>query len=226
MLKSIFIFFLLITTTVSILGQKTGTDSTSKIESNSIPTITDNDTLKILNIESAEPKKVWYKDNNMPWVIALVISIVGFFLNLLIANKQISGNIKQSNKNNRQTWVSETRNVISELLTQANLLNIEFQEQTINPERRKILHEKFSYNKNKLNLLLNPAKEKHKLLLESLDQLLTTLDTHMFNSHANNNPNLGIGLIPYDNGKFMQEVNKVIENGRILLYDEWGKIQK
>lgn len=148
---------------------------------------------------------------------------------LKVAREQIQETsklaIKQINSNNRQDWVIDTRNTVSELMAQANLLNIEFQEKNINFEKRKAIHEKFVFNKNKLYLLLKPEKEKHKLLLDSLEEFITTLDTHLLNSNANNNPNLGIGFIPYDNGKFLTQTNKVIENARNLLYEEWGKIQ-
>lgn len=133
--------------------------------------------------------------------------------------------LKQINSVNRQAWVIETRNTIAEMTGQANLLNIEFQEKKLNREKIKIVHEKFTYNKNKLSLLLKPEKEKHKLLIDSMIELMTTLDSHLLNSNANNNPDLNIGYIPYDNGKFIAQTNKVIEYGRNLLYDEWAKIQ-
>lgn len=148
---------------------------------------------------------------------------------LKVAREQIQETskltIKQINSNNRQDWVIDTRNTVSELMAQANLLNIEFQEKNTNSEKRKAIHEKFVFNKNKLYLLLKPEKEKHKLLLDSLEEFITTLDTHLLNSNSNNNPNLGIGFIPYDNSKFLAQTNKVIENTRNLLYEEWAKIQ-
>jgi|JI9StandDraft_1071089.scaffolds.fasta_scaffold61099_4 hypothetical protein len=132
---------------------------------------------------------------------------------------------KQINSNNRQDWIIDTRNTVSELMTQANLLNIEFQESTVNSDKRKAIHEKFVYNKNKLYLLLKPDKKKHKILMDSLGELLTILDTHLLNSNANNNPSLNMGFIPYNNGKFMAQAEKVIDNARDLLYEEWEKIQ-
>ena len=133
--------------------------------------------------------------------------------------------IKQINSNNRQDWVIETRNTVSELMAQANLLNIEFQETTLNFDKRKAIHEKFVYNKNKLFLLLKPEKDKHKILLDSLKEFITTLDTHLLNSNSNNNPTSVIGFIPYDNAKFMTQTDNVIDSARNLLYEEWGKIQ-
>ena len=148
---------------------------------------------------------------------------------LKVAREQIQETskltIKQINSNNRQDWVIDTRNTVSELMTQANLLNIEFQEKNINFEKRKTIHEKFVFNKNKLYLLLKPEKEKHKLLLDSLEEFITTLDTHLLNSKSNNDAKSEICFIPYDNSKFLTQTNKVIENVRNLLYEEWGKIQ-
>jgi len=83
-------------------------------------------------------------DENMPWIIALIISILGIGINLLISNKQIKANrditfrqIKATlNTNNRQDWIVETRNVITDLITQVKLLNIEFQEEKQNEDRK------------------------------------------------------------------------------------------
>ncbi|MBN1118169.1 MAG: hypothetical protein JXA77_13255 [Bacteroidales bacterium] len=133
--------------------------------------------------------------------------------------------LKQINSENRQDWVIDTRSTISELLTQANLLNIEFQEKSIDFDRQKVIHEKFVFNKNKLFLLLKPEKESHKALLDCLSELLLILDTHLLNSSSNNNPNLNIEHIPYDNSRFMLQTHEVIESGRKLLYEEWAKIQ-
>lgn len=133
--------------------------------------------------------------------------------------------LKQINFNSRQEWVNETRHAMSELITQANLLNIEFQEKNIDLEKKKIIHEKLTYNKNKLLLLLNPSNEQHKILLDSLNELMTTLDLHLLHSNSNNNPESNVAFIPYDNGKFMMKTETVIINGRNLLYEEWGKIQ-
>lgn len=133
--------------------------------------------------------------------------------------------LKQINFNSRQEWVNETRHTISELITQANLLNIEFQEKNIDLEKKKNIHEKLTYNKNKLFLLLKPSIEQHKILLDSLDKLMTTLDLHLLHSNSNNNPESNVAFIPYDNGKFMTETETVIINARNLLYEEWGKIQ-
>ena len=213
---------LLLSISTNIFGQKSVADSSLLVKQKIIPSKIFVDSVRIQNIEPEEFNTAWYKDNNMPWIIALIISMVGILINLLIANKQIRANLKQINANNRQTWVTETRNVIAELTTQANLLNIEFQETDINIERKKNLHEKFTYNKNKLFLLLKPEKEKHKSLFNSLNALMLTLDEHMLNSKANINNDLNI---PFDNGKFMTQTDKVIESGRNLLYDEWGKIQ-
>lgn len=172
-------------------------------------------------------------DENIPWIIslsALIISIIGIVINFLISNMQIKANrettfrqIKATlNTNNRQDWVTETRNVITELITQVKLLNIEFQEEKQNEDRKKVLHEKVTMNRTKLLLLLKSNKEKHQILLLSVRELINTLDEHLLNRKAKEENNLNI---PYDNGKFISQMDQVVENGRNLLYDEWRKIQ-
>ncbi|OYU95648.1 MAG: hypothetical protein CFE21_10945 [Bacteroidetes bacterium B1(2017)] len=220
------IFFLL-----SIaFGQQNKQDTTLKSLTVSIQSKLSVDTLRIQSLSVNETAQVWYKDENMPWIIALIISILGIIINLIISNRQIQANrettliqIKATlSANNRQDWVTETRNVISEVMTQAKLLNIEFQEKYQNDERKKILHEKVTMSRIKLLLLLKSDKETHKLLLASLTDLINTLDEHLLNRKAKDVNNFNI---QYDNGKFLTQMDKVVENGRDLLYDEWGKIQ-
>lgn len=222
MQNKIQLIFLFSALMLNISGQKTVTDSILLQKQITIPPKIIVDTVRIQSIEPKNIKTVWYRDNNMPWIIALIISIIGILINLLIANKQIRANLNQVNANNRQSWVTETRNVITNLITQANLLNIEFQDIESNEIRKKDLHEKFNYNKNKLFLLLKPEKEKHKLLVDALNALMFTLDEHMLNSKLKDSKKVSI---PFDNNKFMIQTEKVIESGRSLLYDEWSKIQ-
>ncbi len=164
----------------------------------------------------------WYKDENMPWMIALIISIAGIIINLLIANKQIKANLNNINANNRQAWVTDTRNVIASLITQVNLLNIEFRESVTYSDRKKDLHEKLTYNKNKLLLLLNPGNKKHKKLMDALDALMMNLDGDLRKGSLTERKEKHT---PVDHRLFISQTEAVIESGRNLLYDEWGKIQ-
>ncbi|SDX01706.1 hypothetical protein SAMN05444410_10844 [Hydrobacter penzbergensis] len=133
--------------------------------------------------------------------------------------------IKQISANNTQDWKTDTRKTVSELLTQANLLNIEFQDRYVNMDKRKAIYEKFAYSRNNLYLLLVPEKEKQKLLLKSLDELLKILDTHLLNSNTNNDPNSTVGFIPYDNAMFFSRVDEIIRNAGLVLHEEQEKIQ-
>ncbi len=230
-MRKIFLFLtsLLIIETVSI-GQQSNIDTLSKPSIITTSTKSGVDTLKIQSIDTKVQAEAWYRDENMPWIIALVISILGIIINLIISNKQIGANrettirqIKATlSTSNRQDWVKETRNVITDLMTQTKLLNIEIQEKNQNDERKKILHEKVTLNRTKLLLLLTPNKEKHKILLDALTQLISTLDEHLLNRKAKDENHLDIA---YDNSMFLAQLDKVVDNGRELLYDEWGKIQ-
>jgi hypothetical protein len=193
------------------------------------------DTLKFKTIDGSFPKK-WYESNSMPWISALLIAVLTVGVNvwisyatrrtsIKIAQQQIENTLKNTisqfhatlNSQNRQDWINEVRNCISELLTQCKLLNSEFQEPKQDMESQKKLHEKVSFNRNKLRLLLSPHLDKHKILLDSMIDLINDLDRHMLNSKHR--------LEDYDNFGFMQKEDKIIEDGRELLYFEWQKIQ-
>lgn len=218
------IFFLL----SNALAQPNKLDTSLNAPSVSIPTKIIVDTLRVQSFDIKGTQKVWYEDENMPWIIALTISILGILINLIISNSQIKANqettLKQIkatlNTNNRQAWVNETRNALTDLITQTRLLNIEFQEKLPNFERKKMIHEKVTQSRIKLLLLLNPEKEYHKELIEVLKTFINTLDEHLLNSNSSAQI-----TIPYDNFKFMSQSDAVIECGRKLLYNEWDKIQ-
>lgn len=224
------------------------TDKTKALTANKFVS----DTLKIQTIETNPIEKSWFSQKNMPWIGAIIIAILTVVTNILIAksnlksarknleqqiqsstviaNNQIDSNrettIRQFratlNTNNRQAWVTDVRNVISDLLTQAKLLNIEFNASSINIEKKEILHEKVTYSHIKLLLLLDPSKEHHKPTLKSLVDLMNVLDTHLLNSEAREKQGL---MIQNDNLEFMKHQQKIIEESRKLLYAEWGKIQ-
>ena len=253
MLKFIIYTFILLTCSTFATGQGQVNDTLSAGK-NKLQTLNKlmPDTLKIQTIETSPVEKNWVKEKNMPWIAAIIISILTVLTNILIAksnlksarknleqqiqsstviaNNQIDSNREASlrqfkatlNTNNRQAWVTDVRNVISDLLTQAKLLNIEFQETNIDLDKKKILHEKVTYNHVKLLLLLDPSKEHHKPTLRSLVDFMYILDKHLLNSEARQKEGL---VIENDNLEFMKSQQKFIDESRKLLYVEWGKIQ-
>lgn len=194
------------------------------------------DTLRIQQIEKTPSVKEWYESNAMPWVVSLIIALISVGVNLIISystrkttiktvRDQIDNSTKLAslkynstlNSTNRQEWINTVRDCISELITQCKLLNAEFQEATQSRERKNSLHEKVTYNRNKLRLLLSPQIQQHTDFLNSMKELIDVLDKHLLNSNHN--------IKEYDNFDFMQKSDKVIDSGRELLYFEWQKIQ-
>jgi hypothetical protein len=223
-MKKIFILIIIFFSIKTLVfGQPANLDNLRKDSEISIPTKLTVDTLKVQSVSAKELPKEWYLDNNMPWAIALIISTFGILANVYvtfrITNRQIRATLSTSN---RQTWVNETRNVITELMTQAKLLSIEYQEKEPNVERRKIIFEKVIKNRTKLLLLLKTDKNHHKFLLDLLTEFINMLDKHMLNDKVKNEQGISID---FDNHKFIIQSDKIIECGRTLLYDEWGKIQ-
>lgn len=200
------------------------------------PSYCQQDTLQHKDTESNTTIK-WYDKTTSPWVIpsgiALLTVIVNIFISLYsqkIALTNVEKQIKSSLAlaalqfdttlylKNRQDWINEVRNSLSEFLTHSNLVNIELQEVTQNMTARKAIHEKLSLNRNKLRLALNPKIKEHEKLLESIGALMNVLDIHILNTNSQQRQ--------YDNIDFMRKADKVIEDGRFVLYKEWDKIQK
>ena len=235
-----------------VIGQASKNDSPQAIHSLQNITKLETDTIRIQTVLEKPISKLWYQENNMPWIVALIIAILTVLINIgiarmnlkstkrnleaqietsiAIANRQIDASkdakLKEFkatlNTNNRQAWVTEVRDILTDLITQAKALNIEFQEKKLDIERQKILHDKITYNHVKLLLLLDPNKERHKPTLKNLVDFMKTLDKHLFASNAKER---GEANVKYDNSEFLANMQKVVEEGRKLLYEEWGKIQ-
>lgn len=145
---------------------------------------------------------------------------------LRVAREQIAestrNTLKQLNAHNRQGWITETRNTIAELLTQAQLLNIELQAANPDLVKQQDVHAKFTLQKNKLYILLNPKNDGHDAVLRKTDSLLQTLDKHLFASKQSNSNQ---SSLPFDNGSFFTQILDITKEARDVLYEEWQKIQ-
>lgn len=110
--RTLLLFSIALTT--AVFAQQTKFDSSNQTSTVTIPTVLTTDTLKVPTLDSLETPKAWYMDNNMPWIMALIISTLGILANVYITNRQIRATL---NTTNRQAWVNETRNVITDLMT-------------------------------------------------------------------------------------------------------------
>jgi hypothetical protein len=193
------------------------------------------DTVRVQSVGKDAPKS-WIESTAMPWIASIIIAILGLLVNIAIARstrntslEMTETQIKNStrlaahqfnatlNSSNRQEWINDVRDCISELITQCNLLNISFQEEPKNKDREKEIHQKVTLYRNKLRLFLSTEIEQHKMFLDELREFINILDRHFLNSR---NP-----VEDYDNIAFARKSDSVIELGRALLYFEWHKIQ-
>lgn len=191
-----------------------------------------------LNAETVEKMQetLWYEHKSTPWLVSIFIAVLSVVVNLIISyftrktsirtvQDQIQSSVKIAshqfhatlNSKNRQEWINDVRNCISEFVTQCRLLNMQFQEPVHTKEKRYILHEKVSLYRNKILLLLSPQIPQHANFLGKMNELLDALEIHLLNSRAN--------ILDYNNQEFLVKSNEVLESGRTLLYFEWQKIQ-
>lgn len=218
---------------------KSKSDLIIKVDTLKTRTVTD--TLKV-QISSAPTTS---EKNDRPWQIALTVGILAFlatitaaFINRKITLKSIDTNkeiaIKQIQNSqdatihqfnstlktkNRQDWINDVRNSISEFISNSIKINIEFQDPgPDNQQKIKDTHEKITYNRAKLRMMLNPDKTLHNNVLASMDALMEVYDLH----NAVYRSKVGT----YDNFKFKNAADKLVDDGRILSYNEWQKIQK
>ena len=183
-----------------------------------------------------ESKPEWYDHKAWPWIASLLIGILTVGINLYISlaarktslalvQKQIESSVNLAkvqfqfalNSKNRQDWINELRNCISEFATHTRQLNIYFQSNEQDKDKAFILQEKVYLYKSKIRLLLTPSIEKHRTYLGAQEDLMNVLEIHLLNSKAKINQ--------FNNQDFIVKSDIMIEKGRELLYFEWQKVQ-
>lgn len=179
----------------------------------------------------------WYDNKAMPWIASIFIAILTVIVNLVISFstrrtslKVVTAQIESSvnlatvqfhstlNSKNRQDWINEVRNCISEFATQVRQLNIQLQQKEEDAVKTFDLHGKVYLYKSKLKLLLTPTIDEHAAFLQSMEDLVSVLEIHVLNNKSN------VGS--YSNQDFIVKSDRMIENGRQMLYFEWQKIQR
>lgn len=191
------------------------------------------DTLKVENIKSVENSKPWYENNNMPWIISLVISILTVGINIYLSrinqktaiqnvNSQIDSSKNLAllqfkttlNTKNRQEWINEVRHSTSDFLANAALFNVVLYSNEKEEERFKTLmphFEKMFYYKNKIAMLLNANKPEQKDLLDSVESIVIICS----------NPKKDI-----DATAFRLKEAEIIKFSRVLFEKHWEKIKE
>lgn len=178
----------------------------------------------------------WYESKSMPWVASIFIGVLTVVANLIISHytrstslKVVRAQIENSsylanvqfqatlNSKNRQDWINEVRNAISEFATHIRQLNIQLQEDETDKAITMHVHEKVYLFRSKIKLLLSPKIGVHLDFLNAQEELMDVLEDHILKSkrkHGN-----------YDNQNFIVKLNAVVDKGREMLYFEWQKIQ-
>jgi hypothetical protein len=183
-----------------------------------------------------ELKPEWYDHKAWPWVASLLIGVITVGINfyismaarktsLAVVQKQIESSVNLAkvqfqfslNSKNRQDWINELRNCISEFATHARQLNIYLQSERDDKEKAFVLQEKVYLYKSKIRLLLTPSIEKHGIYLTAQEDLMNVLEIHLLNSKAK--------IDQFNNQDFIVKSDFMIEKGRELLYFEWQKVQ-
>lgn len=178
----------------------------------------------------------WYESKSMPWIASIFVAVLTIITNLIISHytrstslRIVKAQIDSSsrlanvqfqatlNSKNRQDWINDVRDAISEFSTHVRQLNIQLQEKEIDRSMVFSLHEKVQLFKSKIKLLLSPQIETHKSYLSAQEDLMNVLEDHLLKSKG--------GYGEYNNQAFIVNLNLMVEKGREMLYAEWQKIQ-
>jgi hypothetical protein len=178
----------------------------------------------------------WYESKSMPWIASIFIGILTVIANLIISHytrstslKVVKAQIESStklasiqfqatlNSKNRQDWINDVRNAISEYATHVRQLNIQLQEKDKDRAAIISLHQNVYLHKSKIKMLLSPKIREHAYFLDAQENLMDVLEDHLLKSKGDYGE--------YNNQSFIANLNVMVEKGRELLYFEWQKIQ-
>ncbi|MCW3789627.1 hypothetical protein [Plebeiibacterium sediminum] len=159
------------------------------------------DTLNIKQIPFENEKKS-FVSRNISWITAIIIAFISVIGNLWVARRQAQRNsinlkaqIENNEKildkqiqnskeiaitefkatiaaNNRQGWINELRETVSDFLT--NSLSLA-PDDIFSKEEELKYYNKLFYTKFKIELLLNTKTEEHKLLLQAINKVIEVI---------------------------------------------------
>jgi len=162
----------------------------------------------------------------IPWIIALLVGILTLVANIYLSKqlRKTSENnlINQLNHNkeitliqlkgtiatqNRQEWINNLRQNISELITSAVFIIADYENK--NDPARNI--EKLVLSKSKIELLINPDNEDHNDLVNKIESLLNEISK---------------GEDDYNEDRTNKKRVAVIEISRKIFQKTWAKIKR
>jgi hypothetical protein len=131
-------------------------------------------------------------EKNMPWIVAFIIGLLTVAINWIMSyyNRSTSIRIAQEqilnsnslaltqfkanlNSKNRQEWINDFREALSQFLSQCALLCMEYSSRNDQDQEKTIVYfEKIVFFKSKIIMLLNESKPEQRIIREDLDKLL------------------------------------------------------
>src|SRR5882672_933469 len=148
-MANIALLILVLTGSTAVYGSQKNQDSTVQ------------KTNVVVNDPIAADAEHWYEHKALPWITSLVIAGVTVVVNLIISfstrrtslkvvKQQIESSVNLAriqfqstlNSKNRQDWINEVRNCMSEFATHVRQLNIHLQGSEENKDKTFLLQEK------------------------------------------------------------------------------------
>ncbi|HET6992384.1 MAG TPA: hypothetical protein VFJ43_13710 [Bacteroidia bacterium] len=194
------------------------------------------DTLQVNNVPDKEVKTN-FTEKNMPWIAAIIIGLLSAGINFLVAyrlrksndiniQRQIDSGKEATQKQietakettllqfkstiaakNRQDWINEVRNQLSELIAQGSRLLLEIKDGGILNDHA----QNFAYCEAKILMLLNSEEPEQKILMDNVVEFRKTVVEQEKDS--------------IDTAKFINDKDAITESARKLFKKHWRKIR-
>lgn len=168
-------------------------------------------------------------DKNMPWIVAFSIGILSALINCLIAYKLRKSNYKNLKlqiensreislvhfkatiaTKNRQEWINDLRNTISELISFTTAILVEMNLNKSDPNNLKEFLLKINYAQSKINMFLNSSKPEQLDLKTKVGELV---------SECTKKHHTSVGKV------FEPKINAVVDSARVLFELHWKKVK-
>ena len=142
-------------------------------------------------------------------VIALVAVIVGPMVTWRVAKKQITASVVS---NNRQAWINRLRDEVASLTAITYSLPSTHANKSISTDDAISEHARFVRTMQTVKLLINPAEEDHKRLIELAESASNEITKSINKGHANAS-------------QFEDMAQAMVEQTQQILKREWERVK-
>lgn len=150
----------------------------------------------------------------LPVLSALVVVIIGSFIQFKIAQKQLKASAKSNLAMLREKWINDLRDQMSEFVSSISMLTLFVATKAIDKPSFRDRYERVAFLNTKVKLLIDPNEPGHRELVEKNEELLSKFWDVISKSESTKH----IGI--------RKNIEEVIEISQKIMKKEWERIRE